>query len=90
MEELAPERSAIKAALEELEIDGWLFDKDAGARPQTIQQTFLEEVGRSDLYIGLFWRGYGDYTIEQKYIDAANSNLNTINNDDGTICSSWD
>jgi eukaryotic-like serine/threonine-protein kinase len=65
MEELAPERLAIKAALEELEIDGWVFEKDAGARAQSIQQTYLEEVEKADLYIGLFWKGYGDYTIEE-------------------------
>ena len=65
MEELAPERLAIKAALEELEIDGWVFEKDAGARAQSIRQTYLEEVEKADLYIGLFWKGYGDYTIEE-------------------------
>jgi hypothetical protein len=40
MEELAPERSAIKDALKALEINGWVFEKDAGARAQSIQQTF--------------------------------------------------
>ena len=39
MQELAPERAAIKAALNELNIDGWVFEEDAGARPQGIQQT---------------------------------------------------
>jgi eukaryotic-like serine/threonine-protein kinase len=65
MQELAPERQAIKAALDELKVDAWVFEQDAGARPESIEKTFLEEVEGADLYIGLFWRGYGDYTIEE-------------------------
>jgi hypothetical protein len=65
MEELGPERQAIKTALNNLKVDGWMFEEDAGARPQTIRQTFLEEVKAADLYVGVFWKGYGDYTIEE-------------------------
>jgi hypothetical protein len=65
MHELAPERAAIRSALSELHIDGWVFEEDAGARPQAIQQTYRQEVDAADLYIGLFWRGYGDYTIDE-------------------------
>ena len=65
MQELAPERAAIKAALNELNIDGWVFEEDAGARPQGIQQTYKQELDAADLYIGLFWRDYGDYTIDE-------------------------
>ena len=65
MLELAPERAAIKAALDELNIDAWLFEEDAGARAQAIQQSYKEEIDSADLYIGLFWRGYGDYTIDE-------------------------
>ena len=65
MQELAPERAAIKGALDELNIDGWVFEEDAGARPQGIQQTYKEEVDSADLYIGLFWRDFGDYTIDE-------------------------
>ena len=65
MQELEPERTAIKAALNELHIDGWVFEKDAGARPQGIQQTYQQELDSADLYIGLFWRDYGDYTIDE-------------------------
>ena len=42
-----------------------MFEKDAGARPASIQQTYLEEVASCDIYIGLFWQGYGQYTIEE-------------------------
>jgi len=65
MEELAPERAAIKSALAELNVDAWVFETDAGARPGTIRQTYLKELDGADLYIGLFWKGYGDYTIEE-------------------------
>ena len=65
MQELAPERQALKAALDALKVDAWVFEQDAGARPESIQKAFLEEVEAADLYIGLFWKGYGDYTIEE-------------------------
>src|SRR5215471_7474346 len=65
MEELGPERQAIKPALNNLKVDGWVFEEDAGARPQTIRQTFLEEVEAADLYVGVFWKGCGQYTIEE-------------------------
>lgn len=65
MQELDAERQAIKEALNILRIDAWAFEKDAGARPQSIQRTFLEEVENADLYIGVFWKSYGTYTIEE-------------------------
>ena len=77
MEELAEERRAVKAALDELRIDGWVFEKDAGARSESIQQTYLYEVAEADLYIGLFWKGYGGYTIEE-YEHAKKSNKDCL------------
>ncbi|SDN00380.1 DUF4062 domain-containing protein [Kriegella aquimaris] len=65
MEELAEERAVLKSALSELNIDAWIFEKDAGAQSQTIQQVYKKEIDRSDLYIGLFWRNYGDYTNDE-------------------------
>jgi DNA polymerase III delta prime subunit len=65
MQELAPERQALKAALDALKVDAWVFEQDAGARPESIQKAFLEELEAADLYIGLFWKGYGEYTIEE-------------------------
>jgi eukaryotic-like serine/threonine-protein kinase len=65
MQELAPERQALKTALDTLKVDAWVFEQDAGARPESIQKAFLEEVEAADLYIGLFWKGYGEYTIEE-------------------------
>jgi hypothetical protein len=65
MEELAPERKAIKVALDTLQVDGWVFEEDAGARAESIQQSYLEEVEAADLYVGIYWKGYGDYTNEE-------------------------
>ena len=65
MAELAEERQAVQRALKNYHMYGWLFEKDAGARPESIQQTYLEEVASCDIYIGLFWQGYGEYTIEE-------------------------
>ena len=65
MQELAAERQAIKAALDALRVDGWVFEQDAGARTETIQQTYTEQLVAADLYVGVFWKGYGDYTIEE-------------------------
>lgn len=65
MAELANERAVIKKVLDEAEIDAWAFEEDAGARPKTIQETYLEEVEDADIYIGIFWKGYGAYTIEE-------------------------
>ena len=65
MEELAAERDIIKAELKTLRIKAWEFEDDAGARPQSVQQTYLKGVEKTDLYIGIFWRGYGEYTIEE-------------------------
>jgi tetratricopeptide (TPR) repeat protein len=65
MEELAAERDAVQAALDRLHVKAWVFEKDAGARPSTIQETYLGEIEAADLYIGIFWKGYGAYTIDE-------------------------
>jgi Domain of unknown function (DUF4062) len=65
MQELAAERRAVKAALEALKVDAWIFEEDAGARPESIEKAFLEEVETADLFVGLFWKGYGEYTREE-------------------------
>ena len=65
MEELAVERKVVKAALATFHVDAWVFETDAGARPDTIEQTYLKEIEAADLYIGVFWKGYGAYTIAE-------------------------
>ena len=65
MDELADERRAVQSALSQYRMYGWLWEDDAGARPQTIRKTYLTEVATCDIYLGLFWLGYGQYTIEE-------------------------
>jgi hypothetical protein len=65
MSELAEERRTVKRALDELRVDAWVFESDAGARPRSVQDTYLEELASADLYIVLFWRAYGEYTIDE-------------------------
>ncbi len=65
MAELAAERAAVKAKLAELGIEAFVFEDDAGARSQAIRDTYLDEIEAADLYLGLFWRGYGAYTVEE-------------------------
>lgn len=65
MTELSSERQIVIKALEALGIDAWVFEKDAGARAKSPQETYLEELQKADIYIGIFWKGYGDYTISE-------------------------
>lgn len=65
MQELTAERRVVKRALDQLGVQAWVFEEDAGARPTTIRQTYLDELSKSDLYIGLFWKSWGKYTIEE-------------------------
>ena len=65
MRELTAERQVVKRALDQLGVQAWVFEEDAGARPTTIRQTYLDELSKSDLYIGLFWKSWGKYTVDE-------------------------
>ncbi len=65
MNELVDERKAVQQALAQYRMKGWLWEKDAGARPETVRTTYLKAVEGCDLYIGLFWLKYGASTIEE-------------------------
>ena len=65
MQELKAERQIIKVALEELKIDAWVYESDAGARDQNTRTTYLQELKAADLYIGVFWKRYGPFTIDE-------------------------
>lgn len=65
MIELRDVRVVVKAALDERGINGWLYETQAGARPETVVATSLREVEESDLYIGLFEAQYGQVTIDE-------------------------
>lgn len=65
MDELAPERQAIRATLDDLLVHAWVYENDQGASPKSIRDSYLEEVEAADLYIGIFWHSLGDATAEE-------------------------
>lgn len=64
MSELENERKLVQETLADAGIDAWVFER-AGARPESAEASFLGELQKSDVYLGLFWLGYGAYTIEE-------------------------
>ncbi len=64
MEEFQAERPRIKEALADF-FYTFVYEEDAGAKDQSIRETYTEHLEASDLYIGLFGTGYGEYTIEE-------------------------
>lgn len=72
IEELAPERAAVRTVLEAEGVLTWAFESDAGARPGSARQTYLEELAVSDVYVGIFWKGYGAYTVDEFDVARAN------------------
>jgi NB-ARC domain/APAF-1 helical domain len=65
MQELSAERQVVKRALGLLGVAAWVFEEDAGARSTTIRQTYLDALSKADIYIGLFWKSCGQYTIDE-------------------------
>ncbi len=43
----------------------WLYEDHAEASSHSTRETFLTHLKRSDLYIGLFWNLYGEWTIDE-------------------------
>ena len=69
MTELAPERTAVRAALAAAGFAPWLYEVDTGAGPGPPRQTYLDALYTSDVYLGIFWKTRGAYTIDE--FDAA-------------------
>lgn len=65
MIELHAERRVVDEALADMGHEAWTFEDDAGARAHSIQDTYLSEVSQCDLFIGIFWKRYGERTIEE-------------------------
>ena len=64
MEEFKTERSQIRDALADF-FNTFVYEVDAGAKSQSIHDTYTKELLRSDLYIGIFGTGYGEFTIDE-------------------------
>lgn len=70
MQELRPERDALAESLPQLsgpsfQIKPWIFEADAAASAQSIRQVYRQALDESDLYIGIFWNQYGQWTIDE-------------------------
>ena len=64
MEELKEERAALHAELEGLKFKPFVFEF-LGADPKSPRENYVPELKSADVYIGIFWKKYGDYTIEE-------------------------
>lgn len=57
LEELAPERQAARAAIEELRLSPVMFE--LGARPHPPQALYRAYLSQSQIFVGLYWERYG-------------------------------
>lgn len=70
MQELADERQVLAQLLPQLsddsfQVETWVFEDDALASAQSIRQVYLDALDESALYLGIFWNGYGEYTVDE-------------------------
>lgn len=70
MQELADERQMLIDFLPSLnegmmKLKPWIFEKDAPASNKSIREVYLKALQNSELYLGLFWNDYGEYTIDE-------------------------
>jgi predicted ATPase len=57
LEELAEERGAVRAAIEQLRLAPVMFESGARAHPpQALYRAYLEQ---SDIFVGIYWQRYG-------------------------------
>jgi tetratricopeptide (TPR) repeat protein len=70
MLELKAEREALDKLLPsldygDLKLNAWVFEEDQPAADSPIRKQYLKWLKESELYIGLFWKGYGPATIDE-------------------------
>jgi tetratricopeptide (TPR) repeat protein len=70
MSELRAERAALSDLLPSLggelfEISPWVFEEDASASNRSIRDVYLHALDSADLYLGIFWNDYGEWTIDE-------------------------
>ncbi len=57
LDELAPERAAVREAITQLRLTPVLFE--AGARPYPPRELYRAYLAQSDIFLGLYWQRYG-------------------------------
>lgn len=72
MMELREERKTLEALLptlgqDTINLHPWIFEIDAMASTRSIRKVYLDALAKSELYIGIFWNDYGEYTIDEFY-----------------------
>ncbi len=70
MMELAEERRVLARLLPDLsdesfQISTWVFEADALASANSIRRVYLDALEQSDIYLGIYWNGYGEYTVDE-------------------------
>jgi tetratricopeptide (TPR) repeat protein len=70
MLELKAEREALDRLLPtldygEIKLNAWVFEVDQPPADSPIRKQYLKWLKESELYIGLFWKGYGPATIDE-------------------------
>ncbi len=65
MLELYDVREFVAQNLIERGMDAWIHETRAGARPESVVETSLRETEIADIYVGLFWRKYGEVTVQE-------------------------
>ena len=63
MTELRDVREVVSDALNHQRIEAFVYESNLGARPNTIVHTSLRQVEEADVYVGIFWKKYGEVTI---------------------------
>jgi hypothetical protein len=57
MQELAPERRAVREAIESLRLTPVMFE--LGARPHPPRALYRAYLEQSDVFVGVYWESYG-------------------------------
>jgi predicted ATPase len=57
LKELEPERRAVRAAIEELQLAPVMFE--LGARPHPPRELYRSYLAQSDVFVGIYWEHYG-------------------------------
>lgn len=74
-EDLKPERESVEASLHRMRDTSFVGMEYFGSRPETPREESLNEVERSDVYIGIFAHRYGSGITEAEYRRARQQDL---------------
>lgn len=65
MEEFKLERQLLRTVLQDMYVDGFVFESDAGAVTDSAYIESMNILAESDIYVGLFGIRYGDVTVKE-------------------------